>query len=400
MVLAIVASWNSVSKHLKGYLIALLLLETGMLGALAAFDVLLFYIFWEAMLIPMYLLIGVWGGERRIYAAVKFFLYTMAGSVLMMVAILALYFMQAHATGDPTFDLATLQTFARTLPAGTQTWLFLAFAVAFAIKVPLFPFHTWLPDAHTEAPTAGSAILAGVLLKMGVFGLLRFAFPFFPVAARAMVPYLSILAVIGILYGALVALAQTDVKRLVAYSSVAHLGFVILGICSLTVQGLTGGMLQMINHGLSTGALFLLVGMIYERRHTRQIAEFGGIWKVMPVFAIFFLIVTFSSIGLPGTNGFVGEFLILLGTFQAKVVLGVLGTAGIILGAVYMLWTYQRVFLGAVDKPANLALKDLNWREIVTIVPLLALILLIGWFPGPFLARLAPAVQQLLAAVH
>jgi len=395
--LSILASWTAVSKHLKGYLIAMLLLEAGVIGVFVSLDLLLFYVFWEATLIPMYLLIGVWGGERRIYAAVKFFLYTMAGSVLMMVAILALYFMNIRAGGTATFDLATLSAFARTLPFNTQMWLFLAFFVAFAIKVPIFPFHTWLPDAHTEAPTAGSVMLAGVLLKMGVYGLLRFAFPFFPQVVATVAPYVMALAVVGILYGALVALTQPDVKRLVAYSSVAHLGFVVLGVFALTAQGLSGGILQMINHGLSTGALFLLVGMIYERRHTRAIAEFGGLWKVMPIFSVLFLIVTFSSIGLPGTNGFVGEFLILLGAFRSRVPFGVLGTAGIILGAVYMLWMYQRVFFGTVEKPANLALKDLNAREILTLAPIIVLILAIGWYPAPFLARIEPAVRSLLA---
>lgn len=397
--LAVLSSWTSVTKHLKGYLIAMLLLETGMIGVFVSLDLLLFYVFWEVTLIPMYMLIGVWGGERRIYAAVKFFLYTMAGSVLMLVAILVLYFMNAQAGGDPTFSLVALARFARSgaLPWATQVWLFLAFFVAFAIKVPLFPFHTWLPDAHTEAPTAGSVILAGVLLKMGVYGLLRFAFPLFPEVVQALAPYISVLAVIGILYGALVALVQPDVKRLVAYSSVAHLGFVVLGVFALTSQGLTGGILQMINHGLSTGALFLLVGMVYERRHTRLIADFGGLWKVVPLFSVLFLVVTLSSIGLPGTNGFVGEFLILLGAFQGWRVLGILGTAGIILAAVYMLWMYQRVFFGAVDRPANQGLADLNVREVVTLAPIVALILFIGWYPAPFLARIAPAVQQLLS---
>jgi NADH-quinone oxidoreductase subunit M len=396
--LAVLSSWTSVTRHLKGYLIAMLLLEAGMLGVFVSLDLLLFYVFWEATLIPMYMLIGVWGGERRIYAAVKFVLYTMAGSVLMLVAILVLFYLNAQATGNPTFSLVALARFARSgsLPWATQLWLFLAFFVAFAIKVPLFPFHTWLPDAHTEAPTAGSVILAGVLLKMGVYGLLRFAFPLFPEVVQALAPYVSVLALIGILYGALVALVQPDVKRLVAYSSVAHLGFVVLGVFALTSQGLTGGILQMINHGLSTGALFLLVGMIYERRHTRQIGDLGGLWKAVPVFSVLFLIVTLSSIGLPGTNGFVGEFLILLGAFRGWVLFGVLGTLGIVLAAVYMLWMYQRVFFGATDEPANQSLLDLNGREILTLAPVILLILFIGWYPGPFLARIQPAVQQLL----
>ena len=396
--LAVLSSWTSVTRHLKGYLIAMLLLETGMIGVFVSLDLLLFYVFWEVALIPMYMLIGVWGGERRIYAAIKFVLYTMAGSLLMLVAILVLYDLNAQATGDPTFSLAALIAFSRSgaLSWATQVWLFLAFFVAFAVKVPLFPFHTWLPDAHTEAPTAGSVILAGVLLKMGVYGLLRFAFPLFPEVVQALAPYVSILALVGILYGALVALVQPDVKRLVAYSSVAHLGFVVLGVFSLTAQGLSGGILQMINHGLSTGALFLLVGMIYERRHTRQIGDLGGLWEAVPVFSVLFLIVTLSSMGLPGTNGFVGEFLILLGAFRGRVLFGILGTAGIILAAVYMLWMYQRVFFGTSDEPANLSLLDLNGREVVTLVPLILLILFIGWYPGPFLARIQPAVQQLM----
>lgn len=393
VVLAILSSWSAVSKHLKGYLIGMLLLEAGIIGVFVSLDLLLFYVFWEVTLIPMYLLIGVWGGERRVYAAVKFFLYTMAGSVLMLVAILFLYLQG----GAATFNLTVLADVARQQPPGTQLWLFLAFFVAFAIKVPLFPFHTWLPDAHTEAPTAGSVILAGVLLKMGVYGLLRFVFPFFPQVVLDAAPYVSVVALIGILYGALVALVQPDVKRLVAYSSVAHLGFVILGVFALTPQGLAGGVLQMINHGLSTGALFLLVGMIYERRHTRQIAELGGLWRAMPIYSVLFLIVTLSSIGLPGTNGFVGEFLILLGAFAGQRVFGVLGTLGIVLAAVYMLWMYQRVFFGAGDKPGHDGIADLNAREIITLAPLIALILLIGWYPAPFLARIQPAVEQLLA---
>ncbi|MGQ9682510.1 MAG: NADH-quinone oxidoreductase subunit M [Anaerolineae bacterium] len=394
--LAVLSSWTAVSKNLKGYLIAMLLLETGMIGVFVSLDLFLFYVFWEATLIPMYLLIGVWGGERRIYAAVKFFLFTMAGSVLMLVGILVLYALNSQATGNSTFSLLALVSFAQGLPRSTQVWLFLAFFVAFAIKVPLFPFHTWLPDAHTEAPTAGSVILAGVLLKMGVYGLLRFAFPLFPEAVRLLAPYVSVLALIGIIYGAMVALVQPDVKRLVAYSSVAHLGFVVLGAFALTSQGLSGGILQMINHGLSTGALFLLVGMIYERRHTRQIAEFGGLWKVVPVFSVLFLIVTFSSIGLPGTNGFVGEFLILLGAFQSWMAYGIVGTVGIILAAAYMLWMYQRVFFGPNDNAANHKLVDLNAREIITLAPLVLLILLIGWYPAPFLSRIEPAVESLL----
>jgi len=397
--LAILGSWNAVGKHLKGFLIAMLVLESGIIGVFCSLDLLLFYVFWEITLIPVFVLIGVWGTERRIYATVKLFLYAMAGSVLMLVAILALYSMNAQATDTATFSLAALAQYARLLPRATQFWLFMAFFVAFAIKVPLFPLHTWLPDAYTEAPTAVTVLLAGVL-KVGAYGLMRFALPMFPLVVQGLAPYVSVLAIIGILYGALVALAQPDLKRLVAYSSVAHLGFVMLGVFALTPQGLAGGMLQLVNTGLSTAALFLLVGMIYERRRTRQIAEFGGLWRVLPVFSVLFLIVTLSSIGLPGTNGFVGEFLILLGAFRGRVLWGVLGTVGIILAAVYMLWTVQRVFFGTVDRPANRALLDLNVREIVTMAPLVIMILVIGWFPAPFLARLEPAVQQIMALFH
>ncbi len=397
--LATLSSWTAISKHLKGYLIAMLLLETGIIGVFVSLDLLLFYVFWEVTLIPMYLLIGVWGGERRIYAAVKFFLYTMAGSVLMLVAILVLYYMNSQATGNPTFDLGSLAACARALPRGTQLWLFLAFFVAFAIKVPLFPFHTWLPDAHTEAPTAGSVILAGVLLKMGVYGLLRFAFPFFPQVVQWLAPYVSVLAVIGILYGALVALMQPDVKRLVAYSSVAHLGFVVLGVFALTAQGLSGGILQMINHGLSTGALFLLVGMIYERRHTRLIADMGGLWKAIPIFSVLFLVVTLSSIGLPGTNGFVGEFLILVGTFQYAKVFAALASVGIVLGAAYLLWMYQRTMFQQANEKW-LSLKDLSAREIITVVPLVITAIWIGIYPHTFLNVLHAPAENIMAQVQ
>ncbi len=326
-------------------------------------------------MIPMYLLIGIWGDpKRRIYAAIKFFLFTMAGSVLMLVAILALYFINAKATGKPTFDVMELYKLG--LPAGTQYWLFGAFALAFAIKVPMFPFHTWLPDAHAEAPTAGSVILAGVLLKMGTYGFIRFAMPLFPKAAFDLLPLICVLALIGIIYGALVSMMQPDLKRLVAFSSVSHLGYVMLGMFALNTQGVQGSIYQMLNHGISTGSLFLIVGMIYERRHTREIAEFGGLSKVMPVFAVFFMIVTLSSIGLPGTNGFVGEFLILLGAFQSNIVYGALATTGVVLGAAYMLWMFQRVMFGKITKPENEKLKDLSAREIAVLVPMVILIFL------------------------
>ena len=398
--IAILSSFTAITTSVKEYMICMLLLETGMLGVFVALDLVLFYLFWEGMLIPMYFLIGVWGGPSRIYATVKFFLYTMAGGVLMLVGIISLYYLHGGQPGAVfTFDLLKISAELK-LPFATQAWLFLAFAVAFAIKVPMFPFHTWLPDAHVEAPTAGSVILAGVLLKMGTYGFLRFALPLFPEAARFFTPLFSWLAIIGILYGALVSMVQPDLKKLVAYSSVSHLGFVMLGIFALTSQGLEGGILQMINHGLSTGALFLLVGMIYERRHTRLIEEFGGLARVIPAFTAFFMIVTLSSIGLPGLNGFVGEFLILVGTFQVNILYAVLGTAGIILAAVYMLWMFQRVMFGTLTKEENRGLIDLTPREIACLVPVVLGIIWIGIYPGPLLRTTEASVKQLMAQVH
>jgi NADH-quinone oxidoreductase subunit M len=344
------------------------------------------------MLIPMYFLIGVWGGPRRIYAAVKFVLYTMAGGVLMLVAIIALYFL-----GGQSFDLEQLAR--QPLALGPQRWLFLGFGLAFAIKVPMWPFHTWLPDAHVEAPTAGSVILAGVLLKMGTYGFMRFALPLFPQASREFAPWVLALAVIGILYGALVSMVQPDLKKLVAYSSVSHLGFVMLGIFAFTVQGLAGGLLQMINHGLSTAALFLLVGIVYERRHTRMIADFGGLWAVMPAYAALFLVVALSSIGLPGLNGFVGEFLILSGAFSVRPGFTALATLGIILGAVYMLWMFQRVMFGTVAHEANRRLPDLTPLEYAVLVPVLAAIVWIGLYPDPILRRMEASVQKVVRQV-
>ncbi len=396
--LAILSSWTSIHKKMKEYLISLLLLETGMLGVFVSLDLVLFYFFWEAMLVPMYLLIGIWGGERRLYAAVKFFLYTMAGSVLMLIAILVMYFTHQRETGKYTTDL--LQLYGTHFSASTEMWLFAAFFVAFAIKVPLFPFHTWLPDAHVEAPTAGSVILAGVLLKMGTYGLLRFSLPLFPNATQTFTPLVIALSVIGIIYGAMVALVQPDIKKLVAYSSVSHLGFVVLGLFALNLQGVEGSILQMLNHGVSTGALFLLVGMIYERRHTRLIADFGGLWKVVPVFSVLFMVVMFSSIGLPLTNGFVGEFLILVGAFKDHPLATVLASTGVILGAVYMLWMYQRVVFGKLENPENQGLKDVNTREKWVLAPLIVLILWMGVYPKPFLARMEPSVQKLLTEVR
>ena len=395
-VVSILASWT-IKDRIKEYMIAMLVLETGMLGVFISLDMFLFYVFWELMLIPMYLLIGVWGGPRRIYAAVKFFIYTMAGSVLMLLAIIALYFMNYKATGEYTFDLLTLYNLD--IPMGTQFWLFLAFFFAFAIKVPMFPFHTWLPDAHVEAPTAGSVILAGVLLKMGTYGFVRFSLPLFPYASHQFVPVIAWLAIAGIIYGALVAMVQTDLKKLVAYSSVSHLGFVMLGIFVFNLQGMEGGILQMINHGLSTGALFLMVGMIYERRHTRMIADFGGLTKRMPIFAVFFMIATLSSIGLPGMNGFVGEFLVLVGTFKANVLYAVLATTGVILSACYMLWMFQRVMFNKLSNPENQKLKDLNKREWAILLPIVILIFWIGIYPKPLISRLDVSVNHLLTQV-
>lgn len=395
--ITILSTWSAIEEKVKGFMLTFLLLEVGMIGVFLALDLVLFYVFWEFTLIPMYFLIGVWGGERRIYAAVKFFLFTMFGSLLMLLAILYI--------GLTTGSFAWEDLLAnRGLFASAQLWLFLAFGLAFAIKVPMFPLHTWLPDAHVEAPTAGSVILAGVLLKMGAYGFLRFNLPLFPQVSLQAAPWMAALAVIGIIYGAAVALAQKDVKKLVAYSSVSHLGFVMLGVFALTLQGISGGVLQMINHGLSTGALFLVVGMLYERRHTREMSAFGGIWKVMPVFAALTLIVTLSSMGLPGLNGFVGEFSILLGAFGAPVLnspwFAGVATVGVILAAVYLLVMFEKVFLGPVKVEANRILKDLNAREIVTLLPILALIFWIGIYPQPFFQLINPSVERLLALVQ
>ncbi len=395
--LSILSTWTAVQERVKDFMIFFLLLEMGMLGVFISLDLFLFYIFWEFTLVPMYFLIGIWGGPRRMYAAIKFFLYTMAGSILMLLAILWLGLSQG------TFSVPDL--IARGgIPANTQFWLFLAFAAAFAIKVPMWPLHSWLPDAHVEAPTAGSVILAGVLLKMGTYGFLRFNLPMFPHAAVQLAPFMALLATIGILYGAAVSYAQKDVKKLVAYSSVSHLGFVMLGLFAINAQGIEGGILQMINHGLSTGALFLIVGMVYERRHTRDIEAFGGLWKVMPVYAVLTLIVTLSSMGLPGLNGFVGEFTILLGAFGSKAIgsywYAGLSALGVILAAVYMLFMFQKLFLGPLDKEENKTLKDLNWREIAILVPLLIMIFWIGLYPKPFFDLMGPTVEKLVEAIN
>jgi NADH-quinone oxidoreductase subunit M len=400
MPIAVLSTWHAVDRNTKGFMALLLLLETGMLGAFISLDLFLFYVFWELMLVPMYFMIGIWGGKNRVYAAVKFFLFTAVGSLLMLVAILYVYYfsMQAGVPFENGFSIAHFSQLD--IPAHLQTWLFAAFAFSFAIKVPMFPVHTWLPDAHTEAPTAGSVILAAILLKMGTYGYVRFAIPLFPVATMEFTPFLALLAVIGIIYGALVAMMQDDVKKLVAYSSVSHLGFVMLGIFAMNLQGMAGGMLQMINHGISTGALFLIVGFIYERRHTRAIIDFGGLAKVMPVFATIFLIVTFSSIGLPGTNGFVGEFLILVGAFESELrVFAVFATTGVILAAVYMLWMFQRVMMGKVTNPKNEELKDLSSREVAIMLPLVLFIFWIGFYPNTFLDKMNPSLDNLITQV-
>ncbi len=397
----ILSAFDSIKKRVKGFMIAMLLLETGMLGVFAALDLFLFYIFWEAMLIPMYLIIGIWGGERRLYAAIKFVLFTMFGSLLMLVAILAIYREGYLALGQYTTDYLKLLTVD--LGARAQIWMFLAFALSFAIKVPLFPFHTWLPDAHVEAPTPGSVILAGVLLKLGGYGFLRFCIPMFPGATTLFTPLVVALAVIGIIYGALVAMVQTDMKKLVAYSSVSHLGFVMLGMFALSLQSVSGSVLQMVNHGLSTGALFLLVGFIYQRTHTREIAAYGGLASVMPGFAVVFIVVTLSSIGLPGLNGFVGEFLIIVGSFQTQPAGAIIAVLGVVLSAVYLLWLVHRVFFGEPGKVVSSGtgsdpeqLLDLTSREWSIVLPVLALIILLGVYPKPFLNRIEPAVDNLV----
>jgi NADH-quinone oxidoreductase subunit M len=395
--IALLSSWGSVEKKVKEFSIFILVLEAAMIGVFIALDLFLFYVFWDAMLIPMYFLIGVWGYDRRIYAAVKFILYTMAGSVLMLVAILGLAWLHQEATGAYSFDLLKLYTLEKS--PQIQFWFFLAFFLAFAIKVPLFPFHTWLPDAHVEAPTAGSIILAGVLLKMGTYGLLRFAFPLFPEAALYFVPLIAVLAIIGIIYGALVAMVQPDMKKLVAYSSVSHLGVVVLGLCALNLQGVQGAVYQMLAHGVSTGGLFLLVGMLSDRRHTRLISEYGGLKSVVPRLTAVFFIITLASIGLPTLNGFVGEFLILLGAFGRDWRWASLAATGVILSAVYMLWMVQRVYYGAVTNEKNRRLPDLTVREWFAAAPLVAAAIVMGVLPTVFLKPMEPAVVRVVQQI-
>ncbi|MEZ4404160.1 MAG: NADH-quinone oxidoreductase subunit M [Kofleriaceae bacterium] len=419
--ITLLAATSSIDKHVREFVAAFLVLETGMLGAFVSLDLFVFYVFWEVMLIPMYLLIGIWGGQRRLYASIKFVIYTMVGSLLMLVAIFYVYVQHGQVTGIYTTELLHLTADGQrlglgqlALPHHAQVWCFAAFALAFAIKVPLFPFHTWLPDAHVEAPTPGSVILAGVLLKLGIYGFIRLAMPMFPHGAAVLAPYIGVLAVVGIVYGAVVAFAQDDVKKLVAYSSVSHLGFCALGLFSLTVSGIEGSLYAMLSHGLTTGGLFLGIGVLYERRHTRRLSEYGGIWKQMPLFSALYLIIVMGSAGLPGLSGFIGEFLSLFGTFNAADtfpkawpgylpsprLLAAIATTGVILGAIYLLFMFQKVFFGPLDKQKNGDLPDLTLREKVVFLPLVVLIFALGFFPRPFLAKMEPSVKAFLADYH
>ena len=408
-VIGVICSWESITMRLKEYYIFLLLLETGMLGVFFALDFFLFYVFWEVMLVPMYFLIGIWGSERRLYSAIKFFLYTLFGSVIMLLGILAVYYYHGAQTGAYTFDVLRLMKVSYpSTPLFTllgvsfsfQDLVWLSFFMSFAIKVPMFPFHTWLPDAHTDAPTAGSVILAGVLLKMGTYGFIRFNLPMFPEATKHFVPMIVTLSIIAIIYGAMVCMVQPDMKRLIAYSSVSHMGFITLGMFALNAQGIQGSIIQMVNHGLSTGALFLIVGLIYDRRHTRLISELGGLSKQMPVYATLFAIIMLSSMGLPGLNGFIGEFLILVGAFKANYLWAAFAVSGIVLGAAYMLWLYQRTMFGALENPKNAALQDLSPREMTTLVPIVIMCFWIGLYPSPFLSRMEASVNFILARIH
>ena len=397
MPVAVLASWP-IDRNVRLYMAGMLTLETAMVGSFVSLDLLLFFLFFEAILVPMYLIIGGWGGERRVYAAIKFFLFTMAGSAFLLVAILFLYGKAAGPLGHGSFDIRELTSVASNLPATTARWLFMAFFVAFAVKVPLFPLHTWLPDAHTEAPTAGSVLLAGVLLKVGAYGLIRFNLTLFPDASKYFATFVSILALIGIVYGAVVALIQTDIKRLVAYSSVSHLGFVVLGIFAFTTQAVSGGVLQMVNHGLSTGALFLLVGMVYERTHTRDLAKMGGLARVMPWLAGAFLFAVFASAGLPGLNNFVGEFLVIVGSFAVNPWFGSVAATAVILAAIYLLWSYQRMAYGPV-REEHAGLRDVNIREVLVLAPVLSLLLVFGVYPRLLTDRIDPTTSAVIAHV-
>lgn len=401
--LTLLSSWKSIDKKIKEFTFFMLLLEVGMIGVFISLDMFLFYVFWEAMLIPMYFIIGIWGGERRIYASIKFFIFTMFGSLLMLVAIIWLAVFASSSLGSFSTNFLDLVKVGPLIPLSIQLWMFAAFAFSFAIKVPLFPLHTWLPDAHVEAPTAGSVILAGVLLKMGTYGLLRFCVPLFPQSAIHIAPYISVLAVIGIIYGALVSMVQKDMKKLVAYSSVSHLGFVVLGIFAMTTEAVQGAIIQMVNHGLSTGALFLLVGFIYERTHTRDISNYGGIAKLVPVYSTILLIVSLSSIGLPGLNGFVGEFLILIGSFKSPILnswwFTVFAASGVIFAAVYLLLMYQKIVFGEVNKESLNHLTDLSLREMIVLFPILFFIVWIGIYPSTFLKISEPSANFIIKNV-
>ncbi|OFW21743.1 MAG: NADH dehydrogenase [Acidobacteria bacterium RIFCSPLOWO2_02_FULL_59_13] len=398
--IAILSSWTAIGERLKEYYIFLLILQSGMLGVFMSLDFFLFYVFWEVMLVPMYFLIGIWGGPRKLYAAIKFFVYTLVGSVLMLLGILSLYFWNHSQTGVYSFDIEVLQTL--NLPLNYQLWVFAAFFVGFAIKVPMFPFHTWLPDAHVEAPTAGSVILAGVLLKMGTYGFVRFSLPMLPDASSdpRVVNFVVALSLIAIVYGALVSLMQKDWKKLVAYSSVSHLGFCTLGIFVLNPNGLAGSIIQQINHGISTGALFLIVGIVYERRHTREISEYGGLSTVMPVYAALFMIMAMSSLGMPTLNGFIGEFTILQGAFEESRLWAAVGVTGIVLGAAYLLWLYQRTMFGTLDNPKNKELRDVSFREAMTLVPLVIWAFWIGLYPKPYFDILEKPVSKIVQRVR
>ncbi|MBV8543229.1 MAG: NADH-quinone oxidoreductase subunit M, partial [Acidobacteria bacterium] len=408
MPIVVLSAWTAVTRKVREFIIALLVLETGMLGAFAAVDLFTFYVFWEVMLVPMYFIIGIWGGPRKLYAAIKFFLYTLAGSVVMLLSILGLYFFNAggipflHIKGlgnAPTFSVLQMHEIGHLIPPQLQFWIFIGFFLGFAIKVPMFPFHTWLPDAHVEAPTAGSIILAAVLLKMGTYGFVRFALPILPDATKQLIIPIVVLSIIGIIYGALVSLVQKDMKKLVAYSSVSHLGFVMLGMFALNPMGLKGSVLQMINHGISTGALFLLVGIIYERRHTRMISEYGGLAKQMPMYATLFLIAALSSMGLPALNGFIGEFTILLGAANRSIVWASFASVGIVLGAAYLLWLYQRVFWGPLDNPANKTLLDVNRRELGLLLALVVIMVWMGIKPAVFFDVIEEPVNYVVRKV-